>query len=509
MSEEPEKTEGNHEHEIIYEIDDTQSKGSKKPKTTKPPKKMSVLEVPSDNPDGAKKKLSEEIEFLVVSPKREQIPISLPEDEHNKELKEELNVVKLGAFREDILVKNLTNHNLPTIKKAKGYSKYDYIKVKVTLEEHFYVFSRFLVSRMLTLCRLPHYEAIKVAKDLKKKLVEENKLQITQQEVNQYIFELMKCYGYGDAFTNRYNMLSKFYQHRVPLIIIISGTIGLGKSVLATHLAERMNVSNVLQTEIIEMVMHKMNEDYCSDDIKLREYESDEELIKAYKNRARIVRRGANTDIQKALKEGKPLIIEGFTVEPELYVKKIKKKDEEQKAANSISNIEETEKRQNFLRDYLNNKVDLKITKANLPLINISEQNTSKFKIVTPSPEDEEEKKKEKIREKEIRIEIDKIDQNSAVIVPILLVLNSKDHSYCIETKLHSIKEYEKLSVDEKLQKHLKLLHNYQVIQNYLIKHSELCTIIPVSINNHEETLELLQDIIIEKVEAAYQRGDF
>ena len=40
------------------------------------------------------------------------------------------------------------------IKKRKEYSKYDFIKVRVTLGEHFYVLSRFLVSRMLTLCKV-------------------------------------------------------------------------------------------------------------------------------------------------------------------------------------------------------------------------------------------------------------------------------------------------------------------------------------------------------------------
>jgi hypothetical protein len=48
------------------------------------------------------------------------------------------------------------------IKKRKEYSKYDFIKVRVTLGEHFYVLSRFLVSRMLTLCKIHHLDAVKI-----------------------------------------------------------------------------------------------------------------------------------------------------------------------------------------------------------------------------------------------------------------------------------------------------------------------------------------------------------
>ena len=38
--------------------------------------------------------------------------------------------------------------------KRKTYSKYDLVKVKVFLEDHFYIFSRFLISRILTLIKV-------------------------------------------------------------------------------------------------------------------------------------------------------------------------------------------------------------------------------------------------------------------------------------------------------------------------------------------------------------------
>jgi len=67
------------------------------------------------------------------------------------EIKEGLNAENIGTFKEDVLVGDRPNMR---IKKRKEYSKYDFIKVRVTLGEHFYVLSRFLVSRMLTLCKV-------------------------------------------------------------------------------------------------------------------------------------------------------------------------------------------------------------------------------------------------------------------------------------------------------------------------------------------------------------------
>ena len=67
--------------------------------------------------------------------------------------------------------------------KRKTYSKYDLVKVKVYLADHFYIFSRFLISRVLTLIKVKEKDAIRMTLDVKKRLVEENKLEISQGEL--------------------------------------------------------------------------------------------------------------------------------------------------------------------------------------------------------------------------------------------------------------------------------------------------------------------------------------
>lgn len=43
------------------------------------------------------------------------------------------------------------------------------------------------------------------------------------------------------------------------MIILIFGAPCMGKSLLANNLAERLNISNVLQTDIVEMVMRSID----------------------------------------------------------------------------------------------------------------------------------------------------------------------------------------------------------------------------------------------------------
>ena len=62
-------------------------------------------------------------------------------------------------------------------------SQADTAQVKVWLgsdQGHYYVLSRFLVSRMLTVTKLPALKAVKIALELKKALVDSERLNLTQ-----------------------------------------------------------------------------------------------------------------------------------------------------------------------------------------------------------------------------------------------------------------------------------------------------------------------------------------
>ena len=49
--------------------------------------------------------------------------------------------------------------------------------------------------------------------------------------------------------------MTHFYQKRVPFVILVCGTSCMGKSTLVTQLAEKVNISNILQTSVVKNVM--------------------------------------------------------------------------------------------------------------------------------------------------------------------------------------------------------------------------------------------------------------
>ncbi|CAH8353949.1 unnamed protein product [Eruca vesicaria subsp. sativa] len=202
-------------------------------------------------------------------------------------------------------------------------SKYDFVKVKVWLgdADHYYVLSRFLVCRMLTVTKIPNHVAVKIALELKKLLIDNSLLDVSQKDLETSLFMLMERRGYGKEYVNRYNMMTKFHHQRVPLVILVCGTACVGKSTIATQLAQRLNLPNVLHTDMVyELLRTATDAPLTSTPVWTREFGSSEELITEFCRECRIVRKGLAGDLKKAMKDGKPIIIEGRHLDPSIYL---------------------------------------------------------------------------------------------------------------------------------------------------------------------------------------------
>ncbi|PPS14534.1 hypothetical protein GOBAR_AA06045 [Gossypium barbadense] len=213
----------------------------------------------------------------------------------------------------------ITSFSFPSVKSSprNASSKYDFVKVRVWLgdnADHYYVLSRFLLSRMLTVTKIPNHVAIKIALELKKLLIDNSLLDVAEstsrfiggcsfvERSNIHFVQLMERRGYGEEYINRYKMMTRFHHQRVPLVILVCGTACVGKSTIATQLAQRLNLPNVLQVYSLLIL-------FCA-----------------------VYFPGLNGDLKKAMKDGKPIIIEGIHLDPSIYLM-----DDEHKATTSVA----------------------------------------------------------------------------------------------------------------------------------------------------------------------------
>ncbi|KAI9246267.1 hypothetical protein BDA99DRAFT_527261 [Phascolomyces articulosus] len=198
-------------------------------------------------------------------------------------------------------------------------SKYDFVKVRVHLpNEHYYVLSRFLLSRMLTAARIDYGHALRIALDLKKRLVEKSQLDVSQKDLQKELFGLLKQHGYGEAHVQWYKTLENFYHQRIPLIVFIAGTASTGKSTVATQLSERLNLSSVLKTDVIYDLMHTVMDGKTPRPLWTIEAGRDQTFQDIVTQECSIVCKGLDGDLGKSIMEGKSIIIEGSLVDHNL-----------------------------------------------------------------------------------------------------------------------------------------------------------------------------------------------
>ncbi|KAI3756915.1 hypothetical protein L6452_04447 [Arctium lappa] len=191
-----------------------------------------------------------------------------------------------------------TSNDLPLrIITHSGSSRYDFVKVKVWLgddADHYYVLSRFLLSRMLTVTKIPNHVALKIALELKKLLVDNSLLDVCG----------LSCIRFTEVSHEMAGVWARVYK---PL-------------------------QDDDKTDMVyELLRTSTDAPLASTPFLARDFSSSEELITEFCRECRIVRKGLAGDLKKAMKDGKPIIIEGMHVDPGIYLI-----DEERKLPNNV-----------------------------------------------------------------------------------------------------------------------------------------------------------------------------
>ncbi|KAL6893993.1 hypothetical protein ACP4OV_008091 [Aristida adscensionis] len=399
-------------------------------------------------------------------------------------------------------------------------SKYDFVKVKVWLGEnadHYYVLSRFLLSRMLTVTKIPNHVAIKIALELKKLLVDNSLLDVSQSDLEANLFKLMEKRGYGEDYINRYKMMTRFHHQRVPLVILVCGTACTGKSTIATQLAQRLNLPNVLQTDMVyELLRTSTDAPLTSVPVWARDFNSAEELITEFCRECRVVRKGLAGDLKKAMKDGKPIIIEGIHLDPSIYLMDEEKRDDNSGMEKRVSGPEKSDisvetniehqsgngvaenqsamkKNENFVQSQEGVPEEGATSEATGCDTNSQDSAHLKGK----GPKDEGDGNKDSNQQKN---NVAKKDKPAAepIVVPIVLRMSDFDHKALLEEWIAT-----RASRDHTLpQDHRKLINNLKLIQEYLCSfESQGLTIVDISANSFPQTLDWLHSYLLQCIE--------
>lgn len=401
-------------------------------------------------------------------------------------------------------------------------SKYDFVKVKVWLgdnADHYYVFSRFLLSRMLTVTKIPNHVAIKIALELKKLLVDNSLLDVSQYDLEANLFKLMERRGYGEEYISRYRMMTRFHHQRVPLVILVCGTACVGKSTIATQLAQRLNLPNVLQTDMVyELLRTSTDAPLSSSPVWARNFSSSEELVTEFVRECRIVRKGLAGDLKKAMKDGKPIIIEGIHLDPSIYLMDddskapattTEKTNSESVASddNPVTQVESSPASACVSdRENGNNSPEQPSTggKISSEQVNKIADSLESIALAGTSSENKGETPKDPGVDRNTSVKKKKSGPDP-IVIPIVLKMADFDHKALLEEWILTHTFGDKCLVQNKDE----LVSKLKTIQNYLCSFtSQGMTVVNVSATTFPQTLDWLHGYLLQCIEKGISSVD-
>lgn len=186
--------------------------------------------------------------------------------------------------------------------------------------------SKGLLARSFMTVGLNPSRAYLAAQRVQDELRDAQRFELTLTELHDRAERVLAEEG-GEIVARRYRRLLEVSRLERPLIVLIGGTTGVGKSTIATEIAHRLGITRVVGTDSIREVMRGI----FSRELMPAIYESSFEawrglrvpvphgaspVIVGFREQAAVVATGMKSLIDRAVLEGVSLVLEGIHVAP-------------------------------------------------------------------------------------------------------------------------------------------------------------------------------------------------
>lgn len=198
-------------------------------------------------------------------------------------------------------------------------------------------FSRGQHRSTLVSCGLPVDAAAEITARINEHLLQRGSREITSKYLGNLTYRYLHR-SLGPAVAHRYLVWNDFLHSDRPLLLLIGGTAGTGKSTLATRLASRLTGMRIQSTDMLREVMRMMIPERLLPVLHTSSFnawqalpvqpdahtDEDALLIEGYRSQAELLSVPCEGVVQRALKERVSLILEGVHVQPS-FLEKIPK----------------------------------------------------------------------------------------------------------------------------------------------------------------------------------------
>ena len=198
----------------------------------------------------------------------------------------------------------------------------------ITLSDkrHGLPFSKGLLAQSFTATGLPPSKAYEVAQAIQDELRERDELAITMGRLKDLAIEHLERMT-GPLYAERYRHLAELSKIDTPVVVLIGGTTGVGKSTIAAEVAHRLGITRFISTDSIREVMRGIFTEELMPALHASAFEAWRSLrvpvphganpvIVGFREQAAVVAAGIKALIERSMKEGVSLVIEGVHLVP-------------------------------------------------------------------------------------------------------------------------------------------------------------------------------------------------
>jgi 2-phosphoglycerate kinase len=202
----------------------------------------------------------------------------------------------------------------------------DGLPIQLVSEGHKVPFSKGLLATTLTATGLPPERAFKVAMDVERELVLGRDREIDVDHLRETV-EVVLAKSEGERYLRRYRQWNRLAREDKPVIVLIGGATGVGKSTIAAKVADRLGVVRIIPTDSIREVMRAFFSQSLMPAIHYSSYEAgkgvriplgadyDSDVI-GFLEQVDMVNVGVLAILERAIKERISLVIEGVHMVP-------------------------------------------------------------------------------------------------------------------------------------------------------------------------------------------------
>lgn len=198
--------------------------------------------------------------------------------------------------------------------------------VVVSDNEYELPYSKGLMSSAIMATGLAPARAFSVAEVIEDRLEESGTPSITRQELNALALEVIST-EVGDRYAQSFAKWQMVQRLDIPLVILLGGATGVGKSTIATMLASRLGITRVIPTDAVREVMRSMFTAELFPTLHTSSFDAArlvrnplprnaDPVVIGFREQTSAVSVGIDALIQRAIDEGTDLILEGAHIVP-------------------------------------------------------------------------------------------------------------------------------------------------------------------------------------------------